>query len=566
MTTKLGPDYRAEVLQSINQGSFDIVVIGGGITGVGCALDAASRGLSVALIEQRDLAAGTSSRSSKLVHGGLRYLEQLNFRLVREALRERGLLLETIAPHLVWPLPFVYPLKHRIWERIYVAAGIAIYDALAKMGRSKLPIQQHLGKKKLKAIFPGINTKEIIGAVRYWDAGTDDARLVVAVARTAADLGAKVITSARVTGLGKDDSGRVTTVHATCLETGTELTLKASVVINATGVWTDRTEMLVGDTKKDVTASKGIHVVVPKDAIDSTIGFITKTKTSVLFLIPRGDFWLIGTTDTPWELDLSHPAASQRDIEYVLNEANRVLERKLTPDDVVGVFAGLRPLVKGNKKSTAKLSREHMITEPVPGMISVAGGKLTTYRSMADETVDRACESARIDAPESTTASIEVAGAAGYAAAKARETELADEYGVTTSEVARLLKRYGSEATIVLDFARSDDVLSKRIPGGTYLGAEVRFAVEYEAALHIADVLTRRTRLSVETPDRGLDGAPFVASIMGPLLGWDEAIVDREIEHYRKRVEAELESQSMPDDRTADAARLGAPDIRTLGV
>ena len=565
MTTQLGPAYRTESLNELDGGDFDVVVIGGGITGVGCALDAVSRGLTVALIEQRDLASGTSSRSSKLVHGGLRYLEQLDFKLVREALRERGLLRQSIAPHLVWPVPFIYPIKHRVWERIYMAAGIAMYDGLAKLGHSTLPHQWHLGRKDLKRVFPGIKTTKFVGGIRYYDAGTDDARLVVAIARTAAERGARILSSSRVTGLVRDDDGRVTKVEATCLETGRKLSIGASVVINATGVWTDSTEMLVGDVETEVTASKGIHVVVPKSAIDSTVGFITKTKTSVLFLIPHGEFWILGTTDTPWQLDLAHPAASKRDIAYVLEQANEILERQLTPDDIVGVFAGLRPLVTGSAESTAKLSREHSITEPVPGLVTIAGGKLTTYRVMAEDTVGRACESARIEVPETTTDQIPLVGATGYSTMHRRRKEIAGEYGVSEAEVVRLLRRYGNETTAILDLAASDPKLAQRIPSGPYLGAEVQFAVTNEGALHLDDVLTRRTRLSIECEDRGTEGAAVVAEIMAQILGWDAAVTANEIDHYNKRVEAERDSQTMPTDRTADAARLGASDIRTLG-
>jgi glycerol-3-phosphate dehydrogenase len=566
MTTKLGPSYRTETLHELDGGSFDVVVIGGGITGVGCALDAASRGLTVALIEQRDLGSGTSSRSSKLIHGGLRYLEQLDFKLVQEALRERGLLRQSIAPHLVWPVPFIYPIKHRFWERAYMAVGIALYDGLAKLGHSTLPHQWHLGKKDLERVFPGIKRDAFVGAIRYYDAGTDDARLVVAIARTAAEYGAKILSSARVTGFGRDDAGRVTSVDVTCLETGQEFTIGASVVINATGVWTDSTEMLVGDAETEVTASKGIHVVVAKSAIDSTVGFISKTKTSVLFLIPHDEFWIIGTTDTPWQLDLAHPAASKRDIAYVLEQANKVVERQLTPDDVVGVFAGLRPLVTGNAESTAKLSREHSITEPVPGLITIAGGKLTTYRVMAEDTVNSACESAGIDVRETRTNQIALVGATGYSTMNLNRSELASKYDVSEAEVKRLLNRYGNETLTILDLAASNPDLGRCLPSGKYLGAEAQFAVTNEGALHLDDVLTRRTRLSIESQDRGTKAAPVVAAIMAPLLDWDDATIAREIDHYDKRVEAERESQTMPTDRTADAARLGAEDVRTLGA
>lgn len=563
--TSLGPKYRLETLEALDGGDFDMIVIGGGITGIGCALDAVSRGLSVALIEQRDLASGTSSRSSKLFHGGLRYLEQFHFQLVREALHERELLRQTIAPHLVWPIPFVYPLVHRVWERAYVGAGIALYDGLAKLGHSTLPGQWHLSRKELLRVFPGIKKDAFVGGIRYYDAGTDDARYVVAVARTAAREGARILTSARVTGFVRDGE-RVTGVSVTCLESGRQFETRAKVVVNATGVWTDSVETLAGDHETEVTASKGIHIVIPKDRIESSVGFITKTKTSVLFLIPHGDFWIIGTTDTPWNLDLAHPAASASDIAYVLEQANRVLEKPLTKEDIIGVYAGLRPLVTGNAESTARLSREHSITQPAPGLITIAGGKLTTYRVMAQDTVDRACEAVGIDVAPSRTHQLPLVGSVGYRSMRDDKDALASRYGLPVGQIDRLLRRYGTEITDVLALAASDPQLAEVIPSGTFLGAEVRFAVENEAALHLDDVLTRRTRLSIESPDRGIAGAPVVATIMADVLGWDEATVNLELEHYEARVAAERESQTMPDDLTADAARLGAPDVRTLGA
>ena len=336
-------------------------------------------------------------------------------------------------------------------------------------------------------------------------------------------------------------------------------------VINATGVWTDSVECLVGDEETEVTASKGIHIVVPKDRIESSIGFITKTKTSVLFLIPHGDFWLIGTTDTKWDLDLDHPAASRSDVLYVLEQANRVVEVPLTEDDIVGVFAGLRPLVVGNAKSTAKASREHSITHPAPGLTTIAGGKFTTYRLMAEDTVDRAFEEAGVAIPGTRTAELPLVGADGYAAVASNKYGLSAQYGLPEDQIDRLLRRYGAEITDLLDLATENPKLAEPVPSGTYLGAEIRFAVEHEGALHLDDVLARRTRLSIETPDRGVDAAPVVAEIMAEVLGWDTTVVKRELEHYEARVAAERESQTMPDDLTADAARLGAPDVRMLG-
>lgn len=561
----LGPTYRRETLDALDGGDFDVIVVGGGITGVGCALDAASRGLSVALIEQRDLASGTSSRSSKLFHGGLRYLEQLEFGLVREALHERELVRQHLAPHLVWPVPFVYPLRHRVWERAYVGAGITLYDAMAKIGGSTLPHQWHLSRRDLVRVFPSIRTDEFVGGIRYYDAGTDDARYTVAVARTAAALGARILTSTRVTQFTMSE-GRVTGVRATCLETGRQVEVSARVVVNATGVWTDRTERLVGDEHVDVTASKGIHIVVPRSRIDSRVGFITKTPTSVLFLIPKGDFWHIGTTDTPWTLGLAHPAASRADIDYVLGQANKVIQPPLDHVDIVGVYAGLRPLVRGDAASTAKLSREHHISSPAPGLTTIAGGKYTTYRVMAEDTIDRAFEAIGMSIPPTISDETPLIGADGYEHLRRRRADLAATHGVTGSEVDRLLRRYGSETPTVLDLAERDPRLALEVPSGRYLGAEVRFAVEHEGALHLDDVLTRRTRLSVECSDRGVDAAPFAASIMASVLDWDDVTVARELSHYEARVAAELESQQMDDDATADAARMGAPDMRTLGA
>jgi glycerol-3-phosphate dehydrogenase len=564
-TTTLGPRYRAETLAAMDGGTFDVVVIGGGITGVGCALDAATRGLSVALIEQRDFASGTSSRSSKLLHGGLRYLEQFDFRLVNEALHERELLRQHLAPHLVWPIPFIYPLSHRFWERLYVGAGVTLYDGLARLGKSTLPRQWHLSRKELQRVFPGIKRGRFVGGIRYYDAGMDDARFTVAVARTAAGHGARLLTSARVSGfLRKGD--KVTGVRATCMETGRDIEVSARVVVNATGVWTDIVEAYVGDTHTDVTASKGVHIVVPKDRIDSSAGFITKTSTSVLFLIPHDEFWIIGTTDTPWTLHLAHPAASERDIAYVLEQVNEVVEHELTPEDIVGVYAGLRPLVTGDAESTAKLSREHSITEPAPGLVSIAGGKYTTYRIMAQDTIDRAFESVDTPIPESITDEVRIVGADGYQLQWADREQTASLAGMPVEDVERLLKRYGAETATILDMIAEDPDLAERIPSGVYTAAEVRFAVEHEAALHLDDILTRRTRLSIESPDRGTAGAPFVAGIMATVLGWNDATIERELDHYRARVEAERDSQMMQDDRTADAARMGAEDIRTLGA
>src|SRR5690349_15110928 len=288
----LDADQRADALQQLGSGELDVLVVGGGIVGVGAALDAVSRGLTAGLVEQRDFASGTSSRSSKLVHGGLRYLEMFDFALVKEALEERGLLLGTLAPHLVRPVPFLYPLRHT-WERPYVAAGLVLYDGMAMAGRYGMgvPRHRHLFRKQLERIAPDLRTDELTGAVRYYDCQVDDARLVVTLARTAAHHGAVIATRTCVTGFLRDGE-RVVGVQATDLETGDGLEVRARVVLNAAGVWTDEVQRLLGGgLALDVEASKGIHLVVPRDRIRSECGFITKTEKSVLFVIPWGRHW-----------------------------------------------------------------------------------------------------------------------------------------------------------------------------------------------------------------------------------------------------------------------------------
>ncbi|HSM45687.1 MAG TPA: glycerol-3-phosphate dehydrogenase/oxidase, partial [Acidimicrobiia bacterium] len=333
----------------MGSGTFDVVVIGGGITGAGVALDAATRGLRVALVEQRDYAAGTSSRSSKMFHGGLRYLEQFAFGLVREALEERNLMLNVLCPHLVRPTSFIYPLKRRFWERLYVGAGVFIYEVLARMADNPLSWHTHLGEEGLERLAPALSAR---GGIRYWDTVVDDARHTLTVARTAAAHGALLATSARVVDID-DAAGRVGSVAVRDLETGREISVAARSVINATGVWTDDIEGLAGENRTDVQASKGVHLLVPRDRIDSASGIILRTEASVLFVIPWDRHWIVGTTDTPWSLHKAHPAASQSDIEYLLHWVNTVLRSPLTADDVVGVYAGLRPLLKGESEETS---------------------------------------------------------------------------------------------------------------------------------------------------------------------------------------------------------------------
>ncbi|MDP9239518.1 MAG: glycerol-3-phosphate dehydrogenase/oxidase [Actinomycetota bacterium] len=562
--SRLGPGQRARDVQRLRTEQFDLVVIGGGVTGVGAALDAASRGLSVALVEARDWAAGTSSRSSKLIHGGLRYLEQFDFPLVREALKERGLLLGTIAPHLVRPVPFLLPLRHW-WQRPYYGAGIALYDLLASApGVSRgVPLHRHLLKADALRLMPGLRPDALTGAIQYYDAHVDDARHTMFMARTAATYGAALVTSMRATSLLRDGD-RVTGVGVRDLETGEEISARGGAVVAATGVWSDDIGAMVGARSGlRVRASKGVHLVVPRDRIQGESGLILRTGTSVLFVIPWYEHWIIGTTDTDWNLDRAHPAASSTDIDYLLGQVNRVLARPLRAEDIEGVYAGLRPLLAGEDEASSLLSREHAVVQPLPGLILVAGGKYTTYRVMARDAVDAAVPSAR----RSRTDKIPLVGAAGYDAALATRDWTAALSGLTPAQVEHLLVRYGAliSELVALVVRRPD--LAESLPGAPEtLRAEVYYAASAEGALHLVDVLTRRTRISIETWDRGRAAAEPAAELMGEVLGWDAATRANELAHYRARIAAERESQRQPDDRTADAARMGAPDVRTGGV
>ena len=563
-SSKMGPQERLLALGRMRDEVFDIVVVGGGVTGCGAALDAATRGLNVALVEKRDFAAGTSSRSSKLIHGGLRYLEQFDFRLVREALRERTLLLTRLAPHLVRPVSFIYPLTHRVWERAYVAAGLTLYDslALAPGDGPRLPRHSHLTRRQALKLVPALRSRALVGAVRYYDAQVDDARHTMMLARTAAANGAAVTTSTRVEGFLREGE-RVVGVSVRDLETGDEFDIRARQVINATGVWTDDVQSMVGRGRIKVRASKGVHLVVPRDRIHSDSGLILRTATSVLFLIPWGRHWIIGTTDTEWNLGKAHPAASRADIDYILGQVNAVLAQPLTRADVEGVYAGLRPLLHGESEQTSRLSREHAVSQAVPGLVTVAGGKYTTYRVMASDAVDMAAYGLDARVPRSCTDVTPLAGAVGFRAAWNRRRALASESGLHVARIEHLLGRYGTLADELLTMIRDEPSLAKPVPGAEdYLSVEVVYAASHEGALHIDDVLTRRTHVSIEMFDRGVEAAEPVARLMGSVLGWDDDAIKREVEHYLLRVAAELESQEQKDDLTADAARLGAPDVR----
>lgn len=571
----LSPRRYESDLRRLRDEEFDVLVVGGGVTGAGAAVDAASRGLKVALIEARDLASGTSSRSSKLIHGGLRYLEQLEFPLVHEALRERGLLATLLAPHLVRPVPFLVPLPQEgllseTWHRLYYGAGVALYDVFAGLvgGGRGMPLHRHLSANGARRLFPSLRESTISGAIRYFDGQVDDARFVVTLARTAASLGAAVVTGVRAVGLARDarevtgvvvDQGRLARRAGEWEDD--RFTIRARTVIAATGVWSDDVSSWLPDARVGlrVRASKGVHLVVPRSAITGEVGLILRTATSVLFVIPWGGHWIVGTTDTEWALDRAHPAASAKDIEYLLEQVNEVLERPLTTADIEGVYAGLRPLLSGESDDTSALSREHAVVEPMLGLLLVAGGKFTTYRVMAQDVVDRAARRLPGTRP-SATDRLPLLGADGWRAMWRDRADLARRHGLSAGVVEHLLERYGGLTTELLAMIDARPELAQALPGAPeYLCAEVAYAAGHEGARHLVDVLARRTRISMETTHRGVETAPRAAELMGAELGWDAETQRDEVEAYLARVEAERKSQRMPDDLSADAARLSTP-------
>lgn len=538
LSSALNPQQRSSDIESLKSEEFDILVIGGGVTGAGIALDAASRGLSVALVEAADLASGTSSRSSKLIHGGLRYLEQYDFRLVKEALREREMMVTSLAPHLVKPVSFIYPLTGRFKERTYVGAGLALYDILRGFKRA-LPWHKHLDQRKIAKIAPSLRSDIILGGIQYFDAQVDDARHTMMIARTAKRYGARIITRAEVVDLLK--TGKRIHGAKVSVDGGKPFEVKSKVVVLAGGVWTTALYEKFGvKPGYQVRMSKGAHIVVPGDAISAEGGVIIKTDVSVLFIIPWFGKWIVGTTDTDYNEDPTQPVASDADIDYILDQANRVLKPRLKRSDILGVYAGLRPLISSSPDSpTTKLSREHIVDRPAPGFVSIAGGKYTTYRVMAEDAVDIACAELRRITPDSETATLPLIGADGYQALKNRIPSIAREYGISDAIAHHLIDRYGSLMIEILDLAKQEKLMDLLHPELPYIKAEIKYAVEAEGAMNLVDIIDRRTRIGFESDDHGLSIIDSVATIAAKSLGWSAARKKKEIEAFKEHVEAE---------------------------
>ena len=572
-SSTLSPQRRPADIGRLAGSPLDVLVIGGGVTGAGAALDAASRGLSVGLVEAQDWAAGTSSRSSKLVHGGLRYLEMLDFRLVREALRERSLLLQHLAPHLVRPVPVLYPLRRPFLERPYVGAGVALYDILGlSMGNGRgLPLHRHLSKRGALSSAPGLDPRALSGAVLYYDAQVDDARYVLELVRTAVSYGAVALSRAEVVGFRRDND-RVVGVTLRDAETGGTHDVQARVTVLATGAWTEETEALAGvERAVRIRPSKGAHILVKRDKLAVTTGLILRTDRSVLFVLPWGEHWLIGTTDTDWSYGKARPLATVADVDYLLAELNKVVVRPLGRGDVEAVFAGLRPLVagagvvrgpgegqagRGRRAATTKVSREHAVSRPAAGLVVVSGGKYTTYRVMAADAVDAAVAEAQFQVPASGTAEVPLLGAGAFREMWDGRHRLADDHSISVEQAEHLLHRYGGLAPEVIGPAASRPALSEPVPGAAlYLKAEVEYAVTHEGALHLEDILVRRTRIAMETPRGGMASADAVAGIMASLLGWDEAKQAAEVADYSRQAQLVSQSASTAND-DSEAARL----------
>ena len=539
--SQLNPDQRHSAITALNNESFDVLVIGGGVNGVGAALDAASRGLKVALIESQDIAAGTSSRSSKLIHGGLRYLEQYDFKLVREALHERELLVSTLCPHLVKPVGFLFPLTEKFKERTYVGAGLALYDALRGFQRG-MPWHKHLSQKQINEIAPSLRPDIIMGAIKYFDAQVDDARHTLSVARTAARHGAVIATRVSAESLIRNGK-RVAGVNARDLVSGEMLAIKATVTVMCAGVWSDELHANF-DLKPgySVMMSKGVHIVLPGSAIKSDAGIILKTPVSVLFIIPWADKWIVGTTDTPYTGDRAEPFANREDVQYIVDQANRVLTPQIKIADIIGVYAGLRPLVANNKGSvTTKLSREHTVDRPAPGFVSIAGGKYTTYRIMGRDVIDLAVNELRKLSPESVTEKLPLIGADGYFALVQQVERIADESGLDSQTVTHLINRYGSLISEILELIKEAPSLAKKLDSDLpYLKAEIYYAVSHEGARSVDDVISRRTRIAFEAHNQGLDLADAIAEIIAPVLGWSTKERKASVAAYESLVVREL--------------------------
>lgn len=554
-------------MDALREREFDVVVVGGGITGVGVALDAASRGLRTALIERDDFASGTSSKSSKLVHGGLRYLQQGEISLVYEALAERQRLLRN-APHLVKPLPFLIPMFGKngiIPAKIARLLGFAMwgYDLTGGIRIGKM--HKRLDHDAALAYMPTLRTDRLVSGYLYYDAAADDARLVVTVARTAAlDHGAVIANRVSASGLSKDPSGRIDGVVVNA--DGEEFTIRTRAVVNAAGVWADDIKAQdQGQHPDTIRPAKGIHITVPWRLIRNEIAAVIpvpQDRRSV-FVVPQGDLTYIGTTDTDYTGPLDDPQCTPEDIAYLLKAVNAACSTKVTESDILGAWAGLRPLVKSASSGrTADLSRRHRIDESGSGLVSITGGKLTTYREMAADTVDVVVKELRAHANDpvhsdrlsrmtrSITKKLPLRGAAGYASLDGARKVYPN---VPSAVVDHLKDRYGGESRVLMSMIEADPTMGEPLVAGLpYVRAEALFAVRNEMASTVDDVLSRRTRARIFGRDDSAAAAAAVGALIADELGWSDEQRDASVAEYRASVEHERESAGLPVTLAAD--------------
>jgi glycerol-3-phosphate dehydrogenase len=525
-------------LAALADGPLDVLVVGGGIVGTGAALDAATRGLRVGLVERDDIAVGTSSRSSRLIHGGLRYLEQYRFGLVREALTERSRILH-LAPHLVTIEPLLFPLfGWPLATRVFYQAGMTLYDVLG--ARKDGGWHRHLSVPEVLAHAPAMRRERLRGGLMFHDGVEDDARYTLAVARSAQEDGATIVTRAGAESL-IEDGGRVVGARVCDRLSGEEVDVRARVVVDATGVWgADPTAPLSGGSTR-LLPSRGAHLIVPRSRIPSDVGLTIRVPGKVVFLVPWPGFWLVGTTDAPYAGPIDRPTAASEEVDELLAAVNHVLDVGLTRADVVGTYAGLRPLIAPSSGSTVTASREHRVTVERNGLVRVSGGKYTTYRVMAEQTIDAAVGVlGGSGAGRTGTVTRRLVGAADRAELDRTAVALAAASSLERAVAARLVARHGTQAPDVVALGRELGLLGRLVDGEDHLEVEVAWAARHELALSIDDVLARRMRLAHELPDRGASIAPRVATILGGELGWDEARTASEVAAYLEAARREF--------------------------
>lgn len=551
------PFDRDLALARLRDEEFDVLVIGGGITGAGVALDAAARGLSVALVDKGDFASGTSSKSSKLVHGGLRYLQQNEYKLVYENLAERQRLLDN-APHLVSPLPFLIPLfgkdgaVNKTVAKAYRTA-LWLYDATGGVRIGKR--HKRLKLDEVARHFPALRRDRLVAGFIYWDAHADDARLTLTVLRTAVlDHGAVAVNYAPVTEIRKDGEGRAC---GAVLEEGT--VVRARAVVNATGVWSDGVRALdEGADPRSIRPAKGVHLTVARAKLECDIAVVVpvpKDRRSI-FVVPWGDQVYLGTTDTDYDGPIDAPVCTAEDVAYILGAINTFVTSPITEADVLGTWAGLRPLVRsGGSERTSDLSRRHHVLQSPSGVVTINGGKLTTYRKMAADTIDALGPILGRRLGHSPTKDLRLRGADGTD--RLRQPGAADAFGVSGECLAHLVDRYGDEARTVLAMLDADPELARPlVPGLPYLRAEALYAARYEMARTVDDVLSRRTRALLLARDAAAAVARDVAHLLATELAWPPAEVDRQVTAFVEIARRDRDAAGLPE------VHLGDPGVR----